>query len=74
MRCSTGTPWWSPVFSVHVYGVDHALIHQDIPLVVNTGFLVEGEVFHPGDSYTIPEIWSTPSWSRSAPPGSRQGR
>jgi L-ascorbate metabolism protein UlaG (beta-lactamase superfamily) len=41
-------------FSVHVYGVDHALIHQDIPLVVNNGFLVEGEVFHPGDSYTIP--------------------
>jgi L-ascorbate metabolism protein UlaG (beta-lactamase superfamily) len=42
-------------FSVHVYGVDHALIHQDIPLVVNTGFLVEEEVFHPGDSFTIPE-------------------
>jgi len=42
-------------FSVHVYGVDHALIHQDIPLVVNTGFLVEGELFHPGDSYTVPE-------------------
>jgi len=42
-------------FSVNVYGVDHALIHRDIPLVVNTGFLVEGEVFHPGDSYTVPE-------------------
>ena len=42
-------------FSVHVYGVDHALIHQDIPLVVHTVFLVDGEVFHPGDSYTIPE-------------------
>jgi L-ascorbate metabolism protein UlaG (beta-lactamase superfamily) len=42
-------------FSVHVYGVDHALIHQDIPLVVNTGFLIEGELFHPGDSYTVPE-------------------
>ena len=42
-------------FDVHVYGVDHALIHQDIPLVVNTGFLVEGELFHPGDSFTIPE-------------------
>ncbi len=41
-------------FSVHVYGVDHALIHRDIPLVVNNGFLVEGAVFHPGDSYTIP--------------------
>ena len=41
-------------FSVHVYGVDHALIHRDIPLVVNTGFLVEGELFHPGDSFTDP--------------------
>src|SRR5579864_4493613 len=42
-------------FSVHVFGVDHALIHRDIPLVVNTGFLVEGELFHPGDSFTVPE-------------------
>jgi L-ascorbate metabolism protein UlaG (beta-lactamase superfamily) len=42
-------------FDVHVYGVDHALIHSDIPLVVNTGFLVDSEVFHPGDSWTVPE-------------------
>jgi L-ascorbate metabolism protein UlaG (beta-lactamase superfamily) len=42
-------------FDVHVYGVDHALIHKDIPLVVNTGFLVDGDLFHPGDSFTIPE-------------------
>jgi L-ascorbate metabolism protein UlaG (beta-lactamase superfamily) len=42
-------------FSVHVYGQDHALIHQDIPRVINTGFLVDGDLFHPGDSFTIPE-------------------
>jgi len=42
-------------FEVHVYGRDHALIHKDIPLVVNTGFLVDGELFHPGDSLTVPE-------------------
>ena len=42
-------------FSVHVYGVDHALIHPDIPIVVNTGFLIDSELFHPGDSFTIPE-------------------
>ena len=42
-------------FEVHVYGHDHALIHADIPLVVNTGFLVEGELFHPGDSFTVPQ-------------------
>src|ERR1700730_15187946 len=47
-------------FDVHVYGVDHALIHPDIPLVVNTGFLVDGELFHPGDSFTVPEDPASP--------------
>ena len=42
-------------FDVHVYGREHALIHRDIPLVANTGFAVGGEVFHPGDSLTVPE-------------------
>jgi L-ascorbate metabolism protein UlaG (beta-lactamase superfamily) len=42
-------------FSIHVYGTEHALIHSDIPLVANTGFLIDGNVFHPGDSLTIPE-------------------
>jgi hypothetical protein len=42
-------------FDVHVYGHDHALIHKDIPSVVNTGFLVDRELFHPGDSFTVPE-------------------
>jgi L-ascorbate metabolism protein UlaG (beta-lactamase superfamily) len=42
-------------FGVHVYGTEHALIHKDIPLVTNTGFLIDGAVFHPGDSFTIPE-------------------
>jgi len=42
-------------FDVHVYGEKHALIHQDIPLVENTGFMVDGSLFHPGDSFTVPE-------------------
>jgi L-ascorbate metabolism protein UlaG (beta-lactamase superfamily) len=42
-------------FGVHVYGEDHALIHRDIPMVANTGFLVDGTVFHPGDALTVPE-------------------
>jgi len=40
---------------VHVYGSEHAVIHPDIPTCANVGFLVDGEVFHPGDSYTVPE-------------------
>jgi L-ascorbate metabolism protein UlaG (beta-lactamase superfamily) len=39
---------------VTVHGEEHALIHEDIPRIVNTGFCVEGEVFHPGDSFTAP--------------------
>jgi L-ascorbate metabolism protein UlaG (beta-lactamase superfamily) len=42
-------------FGVHVYGEHHAIIHPDLPGVANVGFLVDGEVFHPGDSYTVPE-------------------
>lgn len=42
-------------FSVHVYGEKHAQIHQDVPLVENTCFMIDGELFHPGDSFTVPE-------------------
>jgi L-ascorbate metabolism protein UlaG (beta-lactamase superfamily) len=42
-------------FSVHVHGQDHALIHRDIPVVENRGFLVDGDLFHPGDSLTVPD-------------------
>jgi L-ascorbate metabolism protein UlaG (beta-lactamase superfamily) len=42
-------------FDVHVYGQDHALIYQEIPLVLNTGFLIDGDLFHPGDAFTVPD-------------------
>jgi hypothetical protein len=42
-------------FEVHAYGREHALIVPEIPVIANTGFLVDGEVFHPGDSFTVPE-------------------
>ena len=42
-------------FDVHVHGELHAEIHPDIPLIANIGFLVDGQVFHPGDALTVPE-------------------
>jgi L-ascorbate metabolism protein UlaG (beta-lactamase superfamily) len=39
---------------VSVHGQQHAVIHEDIPRIVNTGFCVEDQVFHPGDSWTPP--------------------
>jgi L-ascorbate metabolism protein UlaG (beta-lactamase superfamily) len=42
-------------FDVHAYGHLHAVLHRDIPVIENTGFLVDGMVFHPGDSFTVPQ-------------------
>ncbi|ONK10330.1 metal-dependent hydrolase [Streptomyces sp. MP131-18] len=42
-------------FEVEVHGQLHAVIHPDLPRVTNVGFLVDGEVFHPGDALTVPE-------------------
>jgi hypothetical protein len=38
-----------------VHGELHAQIHPDIPRIKNVGFLVEGQVFHPGDALTVPD-------------------
>jgi L-ascorbate metabolism protein UlaG (beta-lactamase superfamily) len=42
-------------FDVHVYGEKHAVIHRDIPIIDNVGFLIDGAVFYPGDAFTLPE-------------------
>ena len=42
-------------FEVHVHGELHAEIHPEIPRIANVGFLVAGQVFHPGDALTMPE-------------------
>jgi L-ascorbate metabolism protein UlaG (beta-lactamase superfamily) len=42
-------------FDVHVYGQEHAQILPGIPVIPNTGFAVDATVFHPGDSFTVPQ-------------------
>jgi L-ascorbate metabolism protein UlaG (beta-lactamase superfamily) len=41
-------------FDVAVFGGLHAAIHRDIPQVANVGYLIDGHVYHPGDSYFVP--------------------
>lgn len=42
--------------SIDVLGGAHAVIHPDIPVIDNIGFLVDGGAFyHPGDSFFVPE-------------------
>jgi L-ascorbate metabolism protein UlaG (beta-lactamase superfamily) len=42
-------------FDVAVFGRLHAPIHRDVPQVANVGYLIEGRVYHPGDSYYVPD-------------------
>lgn len=42
-------------FAIRSFGGQHALIHPQIPVVANVGFLVDSNVYHPGDSFAIPD-------------------
>jgi L-ascorbate metabolism protein UlaG (beta-lactamase superfamily) len=43
-------------FGVRVFGGQHALIHRSVPVVTNVGYLVEESVYHPGDSFDVPDV------------------
>ncbi|TDC41761.1 MBL fold metallo-hydrolase [Micromonospora sp. KC213] len=39
---------------VRAVGGRHAVIHPDIPVVENIGYLLDGRVYHPGDALHVP--------------------
>src|SRR6185437_6343433 len=43
-------------FAVTVHGSKHAVIHPDIPVIPNVGYLIDGSLYHPGDAYFVPEV------------------
>jgi L-ascorbate metabolism protein UlaG (beta-lactamase superfamily) len=42
-------------FAVRAFGDRHALIHEDVPDLPNNAYLVDGRVYYPGDSFTVPD-------------------
>lgn len=40
---------------VETFGEHHAVIHEDLPRFSNTGFLIGGRLFHPGDALLRPD-------------------
>jgi L-ascorbate metabolism protein UlaG (beta-lactamase superfamily) len=45
-------------YRVRAFGGQHAVIHPDIPRIVNVAYLIGDEttnLYHPGDSFTVPE-------------------
>ncbi|NBF00106.1 MBL fold metallo-hydrolase [Nonomuraea sp. KC401] len=43
-------------FRVKVFGEWHAVNHPDMPVVQNVGFMIDDELFYPGDALTVPEV------------------
>ncbi|MBT2501637.1 MBL fold metallo-hydrolase [Curtobacterium sp. ISL-83] len=43
-------------FDLTFHGTRHQLIHASVPVVDNTGVLVGGALFFPGDAYTVPGV------------------
>ncbi|TDD45296.1 MBL fold metallo-hydrolase [Nonomuraea terrae] len=43
-------------FRVKVFGEWHARNHPDLDVVQNVGFLLDDEVFYPGDALTVPDV------------------
>lgn len=41
-------------FGIRTFGGQHALIHPLVPVVQNLGFLIDDDVYHPGDSLIVP--------------------
>jgi L-ascorbate metabolism protein UlaG (beta-lactamase superfamily) len=52
---TSGQSFSAAGFGVRAFGGTHAVIHPDIPSVANLGFLIEDSVYHPGDSFDVPE-------------------
>jgi L-ascorbate metabolism protein UlaG (beta-lactamase superfamily) len=50
----SGQEFTAAGFAITAYGGWHAVIHPDVPVVPNLGFLVENSVYHPGDSFDVP--------------------
>jgi L-ascorbate metabolism protein UlaG (beta-lactamase superfamily) len=42
-------------FAIQSFGGQHALIHPQIPVVANVGYVVDANVYHPGDSFVVPD-------------------
>lgn len=51
---ASGARFTAAGFDVRAYGGLHALVHPDVTPVPNLGFLVDGSVYHPGDSFDVP--------------------
>jgi L-ascorbate metabolism protein UlaG (beta-lactamase superfamily) len=52
---ASGDSFEAAGFAVRAFGGQHAVVHPSIPVIANVGYLVEEDIYHPGDSFTVPD-------------------
>ncbi|PYI39727.1 MBL fold metallo-hydrolase [Arthrobacter psychrolactophilus] len=52
---AAGESFTAAGFAVQGFGGQHALIHPTMPIVANVGYLIDDDVYHPGDSLIVPD-------------------
>jgi L-ascorbate metabolism protein UlaG (beta-lactamase superfamily) len=55
VEVAVGESFEAEGFAIRTFGGQHALIHPQIPVVANLGYLIDGNVYHPGDSFVVPD-------------------
>jgi L-ascorbate metabolism protein UlaG (beta-lactamase superfamily) len=53
---AVGDTFTAAGFAVHAVGGKHAVIYDGIPDTANIGYVVNGAVYHPGDSTFVPDV------------------
>ncbi|MET4003366.1 MULTISPECIES: MBL fold metallo-hydrolase [Arthrobacter] len=55
MDAAPGERFTAAGFAVECFGGQHALIHPSIPVVANVGYLIDDDLYHPGDALIVPD-------------------
>jgi L-ascorbate metabolism protein UlaG (beta-lactamase superfamily) len=53
---SVGDTFTAAGLSVQAVGGEHAEIYDGLPAAANLGYIVDGQVYHPGDSLFVPPV------------------
>lgn len=55
LDAAPGDTFTAAGFAVQCFGGQHAVIHPTMPIVANVGYLIDDDVYHPGDALTVPD-------------------
>ena len=55
LDAAPGDSFTAAGFAIQCFGGQHALIHPSVPVVANVGYLIDDELYHPGDSLIVPD-------------------